>query len=103
MSEIRADLYDRLLQLLSPAVGEHDPKTFHIDYEFNLVESGLLDSLAFLELISTIEEEHGIILDLYNVDPAIITNVGGLLRTVARAIEEKQIHLTRSHKNIHQG
>lgn len=46
---------------------------------FDLVDTGLLDSLGFLELISRLEEEIGQTFNLLEISPTELTTMGGLL------------------------
>ncbi|MBV8211657.1 MAG: acyl carrier protein [Verrucomicrobia bacterium] len=50
----------------------------------NLMESGLLDSLAFVELIVFMEGQRGYNIDLTDVDPSEFTTVEGLSRIALR-------------------
>ncbi|RAL20739.1 hypothetical protein DL240_15590 [Lujinxingia litoralis] len=47
--------------------------------ELDLIEAGVLDSIAFLELLSALQERAGITLDLLQTDPAELTTLGALL------------------------
>jgi len=53
--------------------------------DFNLLESGLFDSLGFVELIAAVEGEFDIEIDFGEVDPEAFTTIGGLVKTVAAA------------------
>ena len=46
--------------------------------ESDLLETGVLDSVAFLDLISYAEELSGTAIDLMSVDPAQLTSIRGL-------------------------
>ena len=55
----------------------------HIDQltdDLNLVETGLFDSLGFVELIATVEEEFGVEVDFGEMDPDTFTTLGGIVR-----------------------
>jgi acyl carrier protein len=74
-----------LLDELQPAlhrVGRH-PAT--IEGSLNLVESGLLDSIAFLQLLATLERRTGVELNLFDIDPEDFTTIDGLLTLLERA------------------
>lgn len=73
------NLRELLLTLLQPAIQQSGINAEQIDDGFNLVESGLLDSIAFLNLITTIEHQIGVELALFDVDPQKLTSLGGLL------------------------
>lgn len=54
--------------------------------EENLFEGGFLDSTAFFELISTIEEELEASIDFLDADAADLVSVAGLARHLERSI-----------------
>lgn len=53
--------------------------------QFNLVESGVLDSIEFLEFITGIESDLGIELDLFNHDPAEFTNYDKFIEIIVKS------------------
>ena len=54
--------------------------------EFDLIDSGLLNSMSFLELLEKIERHFAIEIDFQDYDPADFTKVGGLVDVVARSM-----------------
>ena len=52
--------------------------------DINLLGSGSLDSLRFVELISAIESEFDVVVDLEEMDPDDFTTLNGLSRIAAR-------------------
>ena len=53
-----------------------------IDDAFDLVASGIIDSMSFVDLIASLEREFGVQLDLSDIDVDELT-VGGLIRQIA--------------------
>jgi acyl carrier protein len=53
----------------------------------NLIESGLLDSIGFVELIVFMEGQTGCNIDLSDVDPSEFTTVEGLSRIALRNVQ----------------
>jgi acyl carrier protein len=53
--------------------------------DMNLMESGLFDSLGFVELIAAIEEEFELEVDFADVDPETFTTVGGVVESAVRS------------------
>jgi acyl carrier protein len=53
----------------------------------NLMESGLLDSIGFVELIVFMESQTGSTIDLIDVDPSEFTTVNGLSRIALRNVQ----------------
>lgn len=60
----------------------HAPETLKDD--FDLLGSGIIDSLGVLELISAIEEEFHVIVDLQELDAEKLTLLGPLSDYVGR-------------------
>ncbi len=56
-----------------------------VDDDFDLLESGLIDSLGLLELITQVEEEFGLEVDFEEMDPERLTIVGPFSRFVTEA------------------
>ena len=54
-----------------------------LDDDFDLMNSGLFDSVAFMELITDIEDTLDIELDFDDLDPEEFTSLGGLVRCAA--------------------
>lgn len=61
-----------------------DPRTFSPSTE--LISSGILDSLATLDLVSFLEKQYGIELEAHEVDPATL----GTLDRIAALVEAKR-------------
>jgi acyl carrier protein len=51
--------------------------------DFSLVETGLFDSLSFVQLISAIEKEFNIAIDTGDLEPEEFTLLGNLARVAA--------------------
>lgn len=52
------------------------------DHEQNLVDAGILDSLALIQIITWLEEEHGVILHVAGIDPAELMTIEGIVRAL---------------------
>ncbi|MFN5250493.1 MAG: acyl carrier protein [Bacteroidia bacterium] len=62
-------------QAFSPALLDSNP---------NLIESGMFDSLAFLQFIATLEEKLGKEFDMLDEDPEVFTTYKGLLQMISK-------------------
>ena len=51
-----------------------------LDDDFDLMDSGLFDSVAFMELITDVEDTLDIELNFDDLDPEEFTSLGGLVR-----------------------
>ncbi len=61
----------------------------HVEFtgHTNLMESGLLDSIGFVELIVFMEGQTGYNIDLTDVDPSEFTTVNGLSQIALRNVQ----------------
>jgi acyl carrier protein len=57
--------------------------------DFDLLSRGLIDSLGILEMISAIEAQLGIELDLEDLDPEQLTVIGPLCRFIEEKSRER--------------
>ena len=48
--------------------------------DYCLLDSGLLDSLGFVELVAAIEEEFDVEVDFGSMDPEAFTTIGGIVQ-----------------------
>jgi acetyltransferase-like isoleucine patch superfamily enzyme/acyl carrier protein len=74
-----------ILGHVTGALEGHGFDPHEIDDDFNLLESGVVDSFGVLELITAMEERFGLSLDLEDVEPVNLTTVGPLARLIAEA------------------
>jgi acyl carrier protein len=58
----------------------------------NLLESGLLDSIGFVELIVFMERQTGCNIDLTDVDPSEFTTVNGLSQIALRNVQYSSMY-----------
>ena len=79
--QIRAFIQERIRQ--KAAASRQTPPS--LDDSLNLVETGLFDSLAFVQLISGIEKEFNLELDTGDLDPEEFTVLGNLVRAAAES------------------
>ena len=56
-----------------------------VDEQVNLVESGYIDSLAVIGIITWLETDHGVDLATLGIDPATLNTVGGILAVIEKA------------------
>lgn len=51
----------------------------------NLIDAGIIDSLAMVQIIVHLEQEHGVDLLKAGFDPAELASVAGILKVIAAA------------------
>lgn len=72
-----------LLMLLRPRLELFGISDSELDSGFDMVKSGLLNSLEFVELVTGLEKRFGIEVDFEAaLDKGDFTTVGGLVRTI---------------------
>jgi acyl carrier protein len=56
------------------------------DERTSLVDAGLIDSLALLEIVTYLEESYGLDFGETGVDPEALTSIGGILDLIERSV-----------------
>jgi acyl carrier protein len=80
MSE-ESDLRRVVLNIIA-SIGARVDRFGNLDDDTSLVEAGVLDSMAFLDLVTTLEERTGCILDLAEMNPEEFTSIRGLVQAL---------------------
>jgi len=78
--EIRAFLCDEI-DRIAQEKGIDVPE---LDDGFNLLESGLVDSIGLLDLLTAVENRFSIQVDFSDLDPEEFTTLGGLAASLAK-------------------
>lgn len=73
-----------IIDFIRDKVSEDELKGILADGDFDLVASGLLSSLEFMELIAGIEEKQGVEIDFEEHDPSAYTSIMGLAGLAAK-------------------
>ena len=68
-----------------------------LDDNFDLLTSGVIDSIGLVELIAAIEQQFGITLDLADMDPENLTVLGPLCKYI-----EAHTSITSSDRSSHE-
>ena len=51
----------------------------------NLIDAGIIDSLAMVQIIVHLERDHGVDLRMGNIDPTALASVAGILKVIDAA------------------
>lgn len=78
-----------IVQTVKLYLGNHAGKIQEITDQTKLVGDGLLDSLAFIELISAIEKEFKLKLSFNNLDPSEFSTLKGLADRVTKSTKKQ--------------
>ena len=80
MSE-ESDLRRAVLSIIASKSARVD-RFGKLDDDMNLVEAGVLDSMALLDLLTTLEERTGYILDWSEMNPEDLTSIRGMVQAL---------------------
>ncbi len=58
-----------------------------IDDHSNLIDAGIIDSFALIQIIFHLEQNYGCNLQALGIDPADLGSINGMLTAIARANE----------------
>jgi acyl carrier protein len=84
----RSDIKDFILGRLAEKLNRLGVSPAGIGDGFDLVRSGLVSSVEYVELIAGLEAETGVVIDFEEfIDADDFTTVGGLIRIFAKAHE----------------
>jgi acyl carrier protein len=78
-----ADIRLFLLEELAEGLADAGLEPAAVGDDFDLLESGLLDSFGLLEILTAVEERFGFEVDFEALDPDELTRVGPLCHFVA--------------------
>jgi len=79
---------DAIRQFVSERIGKlaaDKGKSVEIGDDFSLLESGLIDSLGFVDLVTDIEDTFDVEMDFGDLDPEEFTRLGGLVQCAVSA------------------
>jgi acyl carrier protein len=71
-----------ILAHLAQSITELGLEPAELSDDFDLLTSGVIDSLGVVELIGAIEQQLGLVLDLSELDPENLTTLGPLSRYI---------------------
>lgn len=74
---LRAEIINFLNTVVRPG-----QNVSQVSDDTNLVDAGVIDSLALIQIIFFLESEHGVQLHTAGVDPSDLVSVGGILSTL---------------------
>jgi acyl carrier protein len=80
MTELRRRIREYVADHLRERAARFGVDLDTIEGSFNLLESGVLDSLGFVELMVAVEQEFDVVMRFDDMDPADFTTVEGFVR-----------------------
>jgi D-alanine--poly(phosphoribitol) ligase subunit 2 len=79
----KAQLREQWIEFLS-TIALPGQQVETVDDDVNLFDTGVLDSLAVIQIIMRLEENHGVDLLSQGVDPSELATIGGILDTIEK-------------------
>lgn len=80
MSNLEPQIREFILEELTPKLEALGIPRAEVTGDFDLVGSGVLDSLAFIEFVGAVEDRFKFEMDFEDLDPAEFTIMDGFLR-----------------------
>lgn len=74
---VRQDIIEFLISVAKPG-SDFD----QLDDDVNLIDAGIIDSLALIQIIAHIEQSHGLTVEAGRVDPDDLGSIGGILSVI---------------------
>lgn len=78
--EVRSGLVEFLRTVATPGCNLDD-----VDDSINLIDAGMIDSFALIQVIFYLEQNHGCDLHALGIDPADLSSIKGILSAIQRA------------------
>jgi acyl carrier protein len=85
--KLEIELVDLIIKWVRKNAQTNGSGQVELTVHTNLMESGLLDSIGFVELIVFMESKTGSNIDLTDVDPSEFTTVNGLSQIALRNVQ----------------
>lgn len=83
MSVLQNEIREFLMKKVQARLSKMGESPLALDDDFNLVNSGVVDSMGFLTLITEVESAFGIEIDFSDYEPSEFTTLGGFARYAA--------------------
>ena len=87
MSSLEEKIKEYIVKYLKKKMGTESNDDIYIDEDVDLIESGIINSLSFITLITDLEEQYNIEIDFDELDPSEYTIISNLASLVAKTKE----------------
>jgi acyl carrier protein len=75
---------EMIIELLIPQLAQCGKTAGDLNGDTDLVQTGVVDSIAFIDLIVALERKTGVEMDLFDTDPSEFVTLDGLASQVLR-------------------
>jgi acyl carrier protein len=83
MSDHLPEIMATVRRILEDKAAKKGADVSDIQETTNFIDAGLLDSLEFIELITAVEQQHGVVIDFSPYEPDEFSTVAGFARCAA--------------------
>ncbi len=89
MSPLKDEIREHIWKEIKTLLDESGRDPSKLDDYTDFFESGILSSLEFMSMISSLEEKYSLELDFEDLDPSEFTTVEGMTRLTLKAMEDR--------------
>jgi acyl carrier protein len=76
------EIKKQIIQIIKERLVDTTSGSFTVDDEIDLIGSGILSSIGFIEVITELEKKFKIEFDFDNIDPSEYSSVSGIAATI---------------------
>lgn len=81
---VRQAQREGLIEFLN-SVAKPGSRVDDIDDDTDLIQAGVIDSFAVIQIISYLEQNYHLNLQILGIDPAALGTIGGILTAISRS------------------
>lgn len=74
----------RISEVLAETLDDAGRSPIQVDVKDDLLEGGILDSVGYLDFIGALEDRFDLLIDISDLDEALMVSVAGLAKEIAR-------------------
>jgi acyl carrier protein len=86
MNQSETEIRSHILSLLQKRFNKLGFKEKLLQTDFDLLKTGLLDSMSFIDFIADLEHQYSIEIDFENKNPAEFTSLSGLVKLISQKL-----------------
>ncbi len=83
------EIKDQIISYIKAHSTISDKESFTIADDMDLMDSGFLSSINFIEMLEALEKTNNVIFDLENMEPSEYSTIAGLIGVIEKAEKNK--------------
>lgn len=87
MNDLATQIKHFILEEIQPRLELLEISPDSIDKNFDLIDSGTLDSIGFINLVGAVENRFNFEIDFEELEPSVFTNLDGFVRSAVTRAE----------------